>query len=47
MIEIWKDVDQVVNSTDNNIYLNNFIEYKKKVLDKNETTESDHAVLIT
>ena len=47
MIEIWKDADQIVNATNNNEYLTNFIEYKKTVLDKNETTLSDHAVLLT
>jgi hypothetical protein len=47
MIEIWKDVDQIVNSTENGKFLNNFIQYKIKVLDTNETTKSDHAVLIT
>ncbi|CAB3991850.1 Disintegrin and metallo ase domain-containing 12 [Paramuricea clavata] len=47
MIEIWKDVDQIVNSTENDKFLNNFIQYKINVLDTNETTKSDHAVLIT
>ena len=47
MIEIWKDADQIDNSTTNSKFLSNFIEYKKKVLDINETTQSDHAMLIT
>lgn len=47
MIEIWKDKDQIVHSQKNSKFLSNFIQYKKKVLDINETTQSDHAMLIT
>ncbi|XP_028391206.1 disintegrin and metalloproteinase domain-containing protein 9-like isoform X2 [Dendronephthya gigantea] len=47
MIETWKHADQIASSSDNDQFLANFVAYKDKVLDKNETTQSDHAVLVT